>query len=230
MNYIFSQGIQSTKEKINVSKILCLGLNYQNHISEMKSQKPSEPVIFMKPASAIIHNGQSIIIPEFSKNVHHEVEIVMVISKTAKNIPREQAMDYVYGFAVGLDVTLRDIQAEAKSKGHPWTVAKGFDTSAPVSEFVNKKYIRDINSIPFNLMINGELRQQGNSKDMIFKFDEIVSYLSKIFTLYRGDLIFTGTPERVGQLKTGDNIKASLDNLVTLNLDVKSALEEIISE
>ncbi len=226
MNYIISKGIRSTKEKINVSKILCLGLNYQNHISEMKSQKPTAPIIFSKPASAIIHNSQAIIIPEFSQNVHHEVEIVMVIGKTAKNIPEEEALDYVQGFAIGLDVTLRDVQTEAKSKGHPWTVAKGFDTSAPVSEFINKKFIRDINNIPFKLMINGELRQQGNSKDMIFKFTEIVSYLSKIFTLYRGDLIFTGTPEGVGPLHHGDKIVASLDDLITLNLEVESALKK----
>jgi acylpyruvate hydrolase len=222
MTYIILQGSKNTKEKIHVSKILCLGLNYSKHISEMKSEKPGEPMIFMKPSSAIIHNGGEIVLPGFSKEIHHEVETVVVIGKNAKNIPQEEALDYIGGFGIGLDMTLRDIQGEAKKAGKPWTVAKGFDTSAPVSEFVAKKYIKDINDIDFSLIVNDQLRQKGNTSDMIFKFAEIIAYLSSVFTLYRGDLIFTGTPDGVGPVNSGDKLIATLSDLVSLKVSVRN--------
>jgi len=220
MSYIILQGSRHTKEKIQVSKILCLGLNYSDHISEMKSEKPAEPVVFMKPASAIIHNGSSVFIPAISKEAHHEVEIVMVIGTTARNIPENQAMEYVAGFGIGLDMTLRDIQAEAKKQGKPWTIAKGFDTSAPVSEFIARKLIPDPDNLDFKLMVNDQLKQQGNSRDMIFKFAEIVSYLSTIFTLNRGDLIFTGTPAGVGPVQPGDKLTASLSDFTSFSVSI----------
>lgn len=222
MNYIILQGSNNSKEKIPVSKILCLGLNYSNHISEMKSEKPKEPVVFMKPSSAIIHNGGEVVLPGFSKEIHHEVEIVIVIGKTGKNIPKEEAPDYIGGFGIGLDMTLRDIQNAAKNTGGPWTVAKGFDSSAPVSEFLAKKYFKDINDIEFKLLVNNHLKQKGNTRDMIFKFVEIISYLSSIFTLNRGDLIFTGTPEGVGPVQAGDKLTAILNDQITLKVEVKS--------
>lgn len=221
MAYIITHNSRETRERISVSKVLCLGLNYQEHIAEMKSEKPDEPVVFMKPPSAIIHNKQSIVIPSFSKDVHHEVEIVIAMGKSGKNIPKEKAMEYIFGFGVGIDVTLRDIQSEAKKKGRPWLVSKGFDTSSPISDFYHKKYFKDLNDIELKLSVNDEIKQHGNSRDLIFKFNEIVSYLSTIFTLNRGDIIFTGTPSGVGAIKSGDKIKAELNDVASLEVRVE---------
>lgn len=207
-------------EKINVPKILCLGLNYAEHAKEMKSEKPESPVIFMKPSSAIIHNQENIIIPSISNEVHHEVEVVLLIGKDGKNIPKEEALEYISGVGIGLDLTLRDVQKEAKSKGRPWTVSKGFDTSAPISDFISIDKIDNLNSLSFQLKVNNELKQSGNISDMIFKPNEIISYLSTIFTLQKGDLIYTGTPEGVGQIVSGDKLTASLENIVTLEVIV----------
>lgn len=215
MTYIILQ-----EEKINVPKILCLGLNYAEHAKEMKSDKPETPVIFMKPSSAIIHDKEHIVIPNISNEVHHEIEVVLLIGKDGKNIPKDQALEYIDGIGIGLDLTLRDIQKEAKAKGRPWTISKGFDTSAPVSEFVSIEKITDLNNLSFNLKINGEIKQSGNTYDMLFKPDEIISYLSTIFTLQKGDLIYTGTPEGVGQIVSGDKILASLENIITLEVIV----------
>lgn len=215
MTYIVLQ-----EEKINVPKILCLGLNYAEHAKEMKSDKPETPVIFMKPSSAIIHDKEKIVIPDISNEVHHEVEVVLLIGKDGKNIPKDKALEYIDGIGIGLDLTLRDIQKEAKAKGRPWTVSKGFDTSAPVSEFVSIEKITDLNNLSFNLKINNEIKQSGNTSDMLFKPDEIISYLSTIFTLQKGDLIYTGTPEGVGQIVSGDKLLASLENIITLEVIV----------
>lgn len=215
MTYIVLQ-----EEKINVPKILCLGLNYAEHAKEMKSDKPETPVIFMKPSSAIIHDKEKIVIPNISNEVHHEVEVVLLIGKDGKNIPKDKALEHIDGIGIGLDLTLRDIQKEAKAKGRPWTVSKGFDTSAPVSEFVSIEKITDLNNLSFNLKINNEIKQSGNTSDMLFKPDEIISYLSTIFTLQKGDLIYTGTPEGVGQIVSGDKLLASLENIITLEVIV----------
>lgn len=221
MTYILLKN-KDNKEKIQVSKIFCLGLNYLNHISEMKSERPTEPLIFMKPPSAIIHDGESIIIPKISNEVHHECEIVLLIGKDGKNISIEDAEDYILGIGAGIDVTLRDVQSEAKKKGRPWVVSKGFDTSAPVSDFIPVEDFNDLSNIEISLSVNNKLRQNGNSKDMIFGFAETISYLSQIFTLNRGDLIFTGTPEGVSQINTGDNISVNLNNLLDLKVSVRN--------
>lgn len=223
MTYILLKN-KDNKEKIQVSKIFCLGLNYLNHISEMKSERPTEPLIFMKPPSAIIHDGESIIIPKISNEVHHECEIVLLIGKDGKNISIEDAEDYILGIGAGIDVTLRDVQGEAKKKGRPWVVSKGFDTSAPVSDFIPVEDFNDLSNIEISLSVNNKLRQKGNSKDMIFGFAETISYLSQIFTLNRGDLIFTGTPEGVSQINTGDNISVNLNNLLDLKVSVRNSL------
>lgn len=207
-------------EKIHVPKILCLGLNYAEHAKEMKSEKPESPVIFMKPSSSIIHNQENIIIPSISNEVHHEVEVVLLIGKDGKNISKEEALEYISGVGIGLDLTLRDIQKEAKSKGRPWTVSKGFDTSAPISDFISIDKINNLNNLSFQLKVNNELKQSGNTSDMIFKPNEIISYLSTIFTLQKGDLIYTGTPEGVGQIVSKDKLTASLENIVTLEVIV----------
>lgn len=221
MSYVILKN-SDNKEKIQVSKIFCLGLNYLNHISEMKSERPSEPMIFMKPPSAIIHEGESIILPKISNDVHHEGEIVLLIGQDGKNISIEKAEEYILGIGVGIDVTLRDVQSEAKKKGRPWLVSKGFDTSAPVSDFIPVSEFKDFNDIDITLSVNGQLRQNGNSKDMIFKFAETISYLSEIFTLNKGDLIFTGTPEGVSKINDGDQIEVKLADLATLNIGVKN--------
>ena len=187
----------------------------------MKSEKPKEPMVFMKPSSSMIKNKEAIILPEISQEVHHEVELVFLIGKDGKNIPKEKAYEHILGLGIGLDLTLRDLQKEAKAKGKPWTVSKGFDTSAPVSEFINKNRFKSFDNLDFHLVVNGEVRQKGNSKDMIFKIDEIISYLSSVFTLQRGDLIFTGTPQGVSQIKSNDKLTAVLDHYVSLDVYVK---------
>jgi len=184
----------------------------------MNAGVPENPVVFLKPPTAIIHSGESVILPAFSHDVHHEVEMVVVIGKGGKNIPRSAALDHVAGYAVGLDMTLRDVQSDAKKKGLPWTLAKGFDTSAPVSEVV--KNVADPHSLPLSLKINGELRQEGNTRSMIFSVDAIIAYLSNVFTLEEGDLIFTGTPKGVGAVARGDILEAALGSLAHLRVRI----------
>lgn len=205
---------------IPVGKILCLGRNYAEHAKEMKSEIPTEPVVFMKPSTAIISGGQQIVIPPISKELHHEVEMVMLISTQGKNIPKSAAFDHIGGYGVGLDMTLRDVQSQAKKNGLPWSVAKGFDTSAPISTFRRKDEVPDPGRLSLSLRVNGEIRQKGNTSDMIFPLDFLVSYLSTIFTLEPGDLIFTGTPEGVGKVTHGDRLEAELESVGTLRVSV----------
>ncbi len=212
--------IKNTHQKIKVEKILCLGKNYIKHIEEMSSAKPDRPVVFLKPNTALVLNGGKIEIPPFSKEVHHEVELVVVIGKEGKNIKREDVHEHILGYALGLDITLRDIQAEAKKKGHPWCVAKGFDTSAPVSEVIPRDDVTDPHNLDLKLWVNGELRQDGNTKAMMLKVEDIISYLSTVYTLEPGDLVYTGTPEGVAQLLPGDTVKAEMGDLASLELSV----------
>jgi len=212
--------ISSSGQKIPVGKILCLGQNYLKHIDEMGSSKPQTPVIFIKPATALVPKGGSIQLPAFTENVHHEVEFVVVIGKEGKDIGREKTDEFILGYALGLDITLRDMQSAAKKKGLPWALAKGFDTSAPISSVILKEEVPDPHNLDLQLWVNGQLRQKGNTKDMLFKLDEIISYLSKFFTLERGDLIFTGTPEGVSKILPGDKIKAQLGELISIEFPV----------
>ncbi|MBX7152574.1 fumarylacetoacetate hydrolase family protein [bacterium] len=216
--------VKNTSEKILVSKILCVGANYPDHIAEMNPGKPlelpAEPVIFMKPASAIIHNGDSISIPKISNDVHHEVELIAVIGRDGKHIPENKATDYILGYGIGLDMTLRDIQSEAKKKGRPWTIAKGFDTSAAVSEIIPADLFGDPHSKELNLFVNDVLKQSGKTGTMIFKIGKIIAYLSQVFTLKKGDIIYTGTPHGVGRVKKGDRLRAVLGNEIELNVNV----------
>ena len=212
--------ISSSGEKIPVGKILCLGQNYLKHIDEMGSSRPQTPVIFTKPATALVQEGSAIQLPAFSENVHHEVELVVVIGKGGKDIDRETSEEFILGYALGLDITLRDMQSAAKKKGHPWALAKGFDTSAPISSVIPKEEVPDPHNLDLQLWVNGQLRQKGNTRDMLFKFDEMISYLSKFFTLERGDLIFTGTPEGVSQILPGDKLKAQLGDLISVEFPV----------
>lgn len=214
--------IDSQKE-INVGKILCLGKNYTEHAKEMQSDVPTTPVIFLKPSSAIIQNGESIIRPKISKELHHEVELVIVIGDGGKNITANEAYNHILGYAIGLDMTLRDIQSNAKKQGHPWAIAKGFDTSAPVSDVIPANKIPSPNNITITCSVNGVLRQKSSTSKMIFCVEKIIEYVSSIFTLELGDLIFTGTPEGVGEVKPGDTIEAELVDYIKITHPVVGA-------
>ena len=212
--------LNPTHTTLAAGKMLCLGKNYEKHAREMGGDVPPDPVVFMKPASALLGGGGTVLIPALSNDCHHEVELVVVIGQTARNVSEEEAMKHVLGYAVGLDMTLRDIQARSKQRGEPWTIAKGFDTSAPVSEVLLADRVADPHALRLSLRVNGELRQQGSTGDMILKIPYIISYLSSIFTLERGDLVFTGTPEGVGPVVDGDRLVAEIDALVSLEVGV----------
>ena len=205
---------------IHVGKIMCLGRNYREHAKEMQADVPTEPVVFLKPSTALLADGGVIRLPSFSRDVHHEVEIVVLISEGGREIPREKAFDHVGGYAIGLDLTARDVQSAAKKKGLPWAVSKGFDTSAPVSQFVPRTRVSDPGQLQFSLSVNGATRQRGSAADMIFPVDAVVAYLSTVFTLEPGDLIFTGTPEGVAAIAPRDRLEARLADLVSLTVTV----------
>lgn len=202
--------LQGASAPIAVPKIICIGRNYAEHAKEMKAEVPKEPVFFFKPSTALVPNGGSIRIPAISTDMHHEVEMIVLIGAGGSNIPLAKAFSHVGGYGIGLDMTLRDIQSEAKKKGLPWSLAKGFDTSAPVSTFVPSSLIPHPSSLSVRLTVNGHVRQQGSLKDLLFPVDRLIAYLSQYVTLEAGDIIFTGTPEGVAQAVAGDRLEASL--------------------
>jgi 2-keto-4-pentenoate hydratase/2-oxohepta-3-ene-1,7-dioic acid hydratase in catechol pathway len=202
--------LHTTKQEFPVGKILCLGRNYAEHAREMSSEVPTTPVVFLKPPSALIETGEPIVLSNISNDLHHEVELVVAIGKDGKSIPAARAFEHVLGYGVGLDMTLRDVQREAKKQGLPWSVAKGFDTSAPVSEIIPIQHIKNVHDLTIRCTVNGTVRQQTSTSEMIFPVEKIIEYISTIFTLERGDLIFTGTPAGVGSVKPGDVIEAEL--------------------
>ena len=191
-------------------KIICIGLNYRNHAREMGKPFPLEPVVFMKPDSSLIKNNKPFFLPDFSDMIHYEVEIVVKISKLGKSISVKHAHRYYDELTLGIDITARDIQNRNAAAGFPWELAKGFDGSAPIGKFVPVSSLKDMKDIDFRLEINDKLVQEGNTSDMIFSVDEIISYVSRFFTLKTGDLIFTGTPSGVGALHKNDNLVAYL--------------------
>lgn len=203
-----------------VGKMLCLGKNYALHAKEMGGEAPEEPVIFMKPRTAFVPDGGTVVIPPVSNEMHHELELVVVIGERMKDVPEDEAMRGVLGYAVGLDMTLRDVQSRAKKRGEPWTVAKGFDTSAPIGAVIPKERVPDPHDLHMTLAVNGEVRQQGYTGDMIFRIPFTVSYLSRIFTLEPGDCIFTGTPEGVGPVEKGDRLVAEIESLGRLDVRI----------
>ena len=201
-------------------KIICIGRNYLNHVKELNNQISKEPLFFLKPDTAIQPKGHPFFIPDFSDNIHYELELVLKISKNGKNIDERFSHKYYNEIGIGIDFTARDIQEECKKNGHPWEKAKGFDGSAQVSQkFINKNSL-DLNNISFKLEINQAIIQIGNSKDMIYSFDYIISYISKFYTLRAGDLIFTGTPSGVGQVKIGDKLEGYIveEKMLTVNI------------
>lgn len=200
-------------------KIICIGRNYAEHAKEMKSELPTEPVFFMKPDTALLKE-EDFYLPDFTKDLHHEIELVLKICKAGKHIEEQFAGKYYDEIGIGIDFTARDIQAKCKEKGLPWEKAKAFDNSAPIGKFVKKETLQQDN-INFELKINGQSRQVGNSKDLIFSFDKVISYVSKFVTLKTGDLIFTGTPEGVSQVKMGDKLEGYLNGEKFLSLNIK---------
>jgi acylpyruvate hydrolase len=203
-------------------RIFAVGRNYAEHIKELNNEKPDEPVIFTKPDTALLRNGAPFYYPDFSRDIHHEVELVLRISKEGKNIEEKFAGKYFDAIGIGIDFTARDLQQKAKEKGLPWDIAKGFNGSAPISEkFISVAEFEDLKDINFSLSINGGVRQLGNTSLMIFSFEYVISYLSKFFTLRTGDLIFTGTPKGVGPVQVGDTLSAFIENEKLLEFEVK---------
>lgn len=213
----------STGRRIRPGKLICVGRNYAAHAAEMKSEVPREPLLFLKPSTSLVRDGGEIVIPAMSSDVHHELELVLVIGEEARAISEQDAMNHVEGYALGLDMTARDLQAAAKKEGRPWSVAKGFDTFAPVGRFVPSSALNDIRNVAIHLQRNGTVVQSCNTRDMIFSPAYLVHYASLIFTLEPGDLIFTGTPEGVGPVVPGDKLVAMGDNLPTLGVSVVAA-------
>ncbi|MCA0430089.1 MAG: fumarylacetoacetate hydrolase family protein [Bacteroidetes bacterium] len=200
-------------------KIICIGRNYAEHAKEMKAELPKEPVFFMKPETALLKD-EDFYLPEFTKDLHHEIELVLKICKVGKNIQAQFADKYYNEIGLGIDFTARDLQSNCKSKGLPWEIAKAFDNSAPIGGFIDKSKLEQ-NNIAFELKINGISKQIGNSKDLIFSFNNIIAYVSQFITLKVGDLIYTGTPEGVGPVKIGDVLEGYINNDKHLHLNIK---------
>lgn len=202
-------------------KIICIGRNYVEHAKELSNPIPKKPVFFMKPDTALLQKNSPFFYPSFSEDVHYEVELVLRICKNGRHIEEKFASNYYNEIGIGIDFTARDIQAECKKKGLPWEIAKAFDQSAPIGKFIKTSQITDLNNINFSLKINDEIRQQGNSSDMIFSFDQIIAYVSKFITLREGDYIFTGTPDGVGPTKIDDHFEALIEDKKLLDFNVK---------
>ncbi len=215
--------IRGSQELFSVTKVFCLGRNYAEHAKEMQSAVPTTPVIFIKPATAILTEGRTILRPKISSLMHHEVELYVALRTGGKNIPPGDAYRHVAGYGVALDMTLRDLQNESKKTGSPWSIAKGFDTSAPVSELIPAREIADPHALTLRCLVNGQLRQHSSTGKMIFRIDAIIAFLSTIFTLEAGDLIFTGTPEGVGPVVPGDTVQAEIEGHVSITHPVGSA-------
>lgn len=202
-------------------KIICIGRNYVAHARELNNEVPDKPVFFMKPDSALVTANRPFFYPEFSNDVHHELEVVIRISRLGRSIEERFADRYYSELALGVDFTARDLQAEQKKKGLPWEIAKGFDYSAPVSEFFPVKKYGDIHKLSFRLDLNGKTVQDGNTSLMIFSFEKIIAYVSRFMTLKTGDLIFTGTPAGVGPVAINDRLEAYLEGDKLMDFPVK---------
>ena len=212
--------IKNSTKEFAIGKIVCVGRNYAEHAKELGNEIPDKPVIFLKPSSAVIFNSDKISYPDFSNEMHHEVELVLLIGKTIKNADKETAEKAIEGYGVGLDMTLRDIQSELKKNGHPWTIAKCFDTSAVLSEFILKQDYNLTLEEGISLKVNSEVKQKEKLNKMIFNPVEIVEYISSLMTLEEGDLIFTGTPAGVSKVEKGDKLFAEIENIAFLKCEV----------
>lgn len=202
-------------------KILCIGRNYAEHIAELNNEVPDEPVIFTKPDTALLRQNAPFYFPDFSNDIHHEIELILRICKEGKNIAPKFAGNYYDGIGLGVDFTARDLQSKAKAKGLPWTLAKEFNGSAPISEFKPLTDFAEQNSINFSLKVNDEIRQQGNSGTMIHNFAAIIAFVSRFITLKKGDIIFTGTPAGVGPVQIGDRLQGFIEDEKLLDFEIK---------
>jgi len=212
--------LPGSDRSLPLGKLLCIGRNYAEHAGEMDSDVPEEPMVFLKPASAVIRSGDPVRLPPQSQDVHHEIELVAAIGNEGKNIAREDALDHVAAYAVGLDMTARDLQSEAKERRHPWSVAKGFDTFAPLGPLAPADAVDDPQDLTLRLQVNGETRQEASTRHMIFPVAELIHYCSQIFTLSPGDLLYTGTPSGVESVKEGDTLTAAATECDPLRVDV----------
>ncbi|WP_335974362.1 fumarylacetoacetate hydrolase family protein [Gaetbulibacter jejuensis] len=202
-------------------KLICIGRNYTDHIKELENEKPTDPVVFLKPDTAILLKKQPFFIPDFSNDVHHEVEVLVKINKVGKYIDKKFAHKYYDQIGLGIDFTARDLQAQLKAKGLPWEKAKAFDGAAVVGNWIDKQQFKDVNNLSFTLEKNGEVVQKGNTNLMLWKIDEIIEYVSKYFTLKIGDIIFTGTPSGVGKVIANDKLDGFLENKQMFSITVK---------
>lgn len=202
-------------------KIIAIGRNYQEHAKELNNPVPSKPVVFLKPDTALLKEGKAFFHPAFSNDIHYEVELIIKIGKEGKHIQPKFAKNYIESIGLGIDFTARDLQQECKEKGLPWEIAKAFDHSAPIGEFIPFNEINDLNNISFSLNKNNTRVQTGNSSEMIFNFETIITYVSQIFTLKKGDLIFTGTPAGVGKINIGDLFEGYINDRKMLSVPIK---------
>ena len=202
-------------------KIICIGRNYLAHVKELDNALPTEPMFFMKPETALLPEGEPFPYPDFSKEVHYETELVLRICKTAKAIDEEKASEYYDAITVGIDFTARDLQSRCKAKGHPWEIAKAFDYSAPIGKFKKISELKNADDIAFGMKLNGEWVQQGHSRDMIFSFDRSIAHVSRFVTLNEGDIVFTGTPQGVGEVHVGDRLELFLEGESVFGFRVK---------
>jgi 2-keto-4-pentenoate hydratase/2-oxohepta-3-ene-1,7-dioic acid hydratase in catechol pathway len=207
MNNPFHTRSRDMKNDSVCPRIFCIGRNYAEHVQELSNSIPEKPVIFIKPATCLVKPGEKIYLPKHGSELHHEVEIVIKIGREGRVVREEETLSYISGIAVGLDLTLRDVQADLKKKGLPWEIAKAFEQSAPIGDFVPYDESIDLNNISFGCKVNGIEKQKGNSGKMIFSIPRLLVELSRIWKLRTGDLIFTGTPSGVGPLKIGDSIE-----------------------
>ncbi len=202
-------------------KIIAIGRNYIEHAKELNNPVPTSPVIFMKPDTALLKDNKPFYHPDFSEDIHHEIEVVLKISKEGKHISEKFAANYFEEIGLGIDFTARDVQQRHKEKGLPWELAKAFDNSAPISNFLPKAQFAEMYQLNFNLDINGERRQTGNTKDLIFSFEYIIAFVSKYITLKKGDLIYTGTPQGVAKVSIGDRLEGYLEGQKLLDFYIK---------
>lgn len=202
-------------------KIICVGRNYADHAKELKNEVPKQPVIFLKPDTALLRNNAPFYHPDFSDDIHYECEVLVRINRVGKRIAEEFAHKYYQEIGLGIDFTARDLQQQQKEKGLPWEIAKGFDGSAVVGEFMDKADVQDINALNFSLHLNGQEVQVGNTQNMLFSIDKIISYVSHYYTLKVGDIIFTGTPAGVGKVSVGDELIGYIEDKEMYRCDVR---------
>ncbi|MEM6846010.1 MAG: fumarylacetoacetate hydrolase family protein [Bacteroidota bacterium] len=202
-------------------KIIAIGRNYADHIHELNNERPNEPVVFMKPDTALLKNNDPLYYPEYTQNIHYEAEILIKINQEGKYIQEKFAAKYYDSIGIGIDFTARDLQQKAKEKGLPWLLAKGFNGAAPISEFVPKEKYPNLQDLNFSLKVDGETKQQGNTSLMLFPVDKLIAYVSQFITLKKGDILFTGTPKGVGAIQRGNTLEAFIEDQKMLTCEIK---------